>query len=168
MCYLRGPASYSTSLLLVSAIIVAALSAPVWAGEKGKWRGRAALVSTKQETVKVEDQAEHAIYLSEADGVIFNDSGESFLEKARYQYVYLLDTGGMVSGGYKTFTATDGSKVFVKFEEHAVTPPTYKGKWQFIGGTGKYQGIKGQGVYTYTEISPTTGWDVLEGEYELP
>lgn len=165
---LREPGLYSIALLLVSAIIVAALSTPAWAGEKGKWRGRAALVSTKLETVKVEDQAEHAVYFSEADGVVFNDGGEAFLANARYQYVYLLDTGGMVAGGYKTFTASDGSKVFAKFEEHEVTPPTYKGKWQFIGGTGKYQGIKGQGLYTYTEVSPTSGWDVLEGEYELP
>jgi len=129
MNYLKKLGSHRIGLWLVLAVIVASVSTPVRAGEKGKWRGRAALVSTKLETVKVEDQAEHAIYFSEADGVVFNDSGEAFKE---------------------------------------VTPPTDKGKWQFIGGTGKYQGIKGQGVYTYIEVSPTAGWDVLEGEYELP
>ncbi len=36
-----------------------------------------------------------------------------------------------------------------------------------MGGTGKYTGIKGGGTYTYTFVTDTVAWDVLEGEYEM-
>lgn len=138
------------------------------AGEKGRFKGHAALVVTKNETIKVKEQPEHVIYQMQEDGVMFNDAGSGLLDKARYQVIYMSDTGGMVSGGYKTFTAADGSRVYAKFADTAANPPVYKGTWEFIGGSGKYAGIRGKGVWTYTSIAEGVAWDVFEGDYELP
>ena len=133
------------------------------------WKAHAALVVTKIETSKVDDAEDHLIYFAEYDGVVFNDKGESsFLDKARYQVVHLADTAGMVNGGYKTFTTTDGSKVFAKYQGTEAAPPVFKGKWEFIGGTGEYKDISGKGIFTLTMTSETTAFDTLEGEYELP
>jgi hypothetical protein len=50
------------------------------------------------------------VIVSEQDGAIHNANGKSFLDKARYQVVSVVDTG-LIRGGYKTFTEADGSKV---------------------------------------------------------
>lgn len=145
------------------------LIASVWAGEKGTWRAHAVLVTTNEKTLKIADKEDHLIFFTEYDGVVFNDHGDgSFLDKARYQVVYLGDTSGMVDGGYKTFTMADGSQVYAKYQGTEAAPPVFKGKWEFIGGTGKFKGITGQGVYTLQSTSDTTAWDILEGEYEVP
>jgi hypothetical protein len=151
-------------------LFIAALtfSSTTWAEEKGKWRGLGVLVETASKAVEIADQEGHSVFMLEYDGVIFNDNAESFLDKARYQVAHLGDTGGMVGGGYKTFTMGDGSQVFAKYEGTEAAPPVFKGKWQFIGGTGKYNGITGEGVYTFTAVSDTAAWDVLEGDYVIP
>ena len=133
------------------------------------WKAHAALVVTKIETPKIDDAEDHHIFFSEWDGVAFSDKDKGlFLDKARYQVVHLGDTAGMVNGGYKTFTTTDGSKVFARYQVTEAAPPDYKGEWEFIGGTGQYKGISGKGIYILTMNSETTAFDILEGEYELP
>lgn len=99
---------------------------------------------------------------------MFNDAGSGLLDKARYQVIYMSDSGGMVSGGYKTFTMADGSRVYAKFADTEANPPVYKGTWEFTGGSGRYAGIKGKGVWTYTSVADGVAWDVFEGDYEMP
>ena len=50
-------------------------------------------------------------------------------------------------------------------QQSEAAPPVYKGAWEFISGTGKYQSIKSHGTWTFHPINDTVGWDVLEGEY---
>jgi hypothetical protein len=158
----------------ISLILLAFATAvvPAWAGEKGKWLAHAAIAATNSKTVNIADQKDHFVYLGEWDGVVFTDGGGTFLHNARYQVVDLEDSAAAVvpgsDGGYKTFTATDGGQVFAKYQNTESAPPVQKGKWEFIGGTGKYQGIKGHGTYTYHAVTDNTAWDTLEGEYELP
>ena len=143
-------------------------SAGVNAAESGHWKGRGVLVVTNAQTVKVADSSDHQVSLTETDGVIFNEGGQSFLPNARYQVVGLDDSGGMVSGGYKTFTADDGSQVFAKYKVLGGSRPTFKGEWTFMGGTKKYKGISGNGKFTVTWVSDTAAWDILEGAYTIP
>ncbi|MCG3201222.1 MAG: hypothetical protein NFCOHLIN_01088 [Gammaproteobacteria bacterium] len=168
MKYLKHTASSRFALALVLACTGALFATSALAGEKGKIRSRASLVTIKFEQAKVEDQAEHVVMYGEMDGVLFTEPSGGFLDKARYQVVYLSDSSGMVSGGYKTFTTADGAKVFAKFTDTEMAPPVYKGTFELIGGTGKYQGIKGKGTWTYTSVSDSAAWDEMEGEYELP
>ena len=55
--------------------------------------------------------ADHTVSVTEFDGAVFNADGKPFLDQARYQVVDLTDVGNS-SGGHKTFTEADGSKVF--------------------------------------------------------
>jgi hypothetical protein len=165
--------NFSNKIILGGLIVFALCSGlspgmPAWAGEKGKIKTRAVLVTTKQDAAKVDDKPDHTLLYLEQDGIIFNESGGKFLDKARYQLIYLSDSAGLVAGGYKTFTEADGSKVFAKFTDTEQAPPVYKGSFDFIGGTGKYAGIKGHGTWTYTTVADTVAWDEMEGEYELP
>ena len=141
---------------------------PLQAEESGKWRGLAVLVTTDAKTAEIADQEGHSIFLGHDDGVVFNDNGGSFLDKARYEVVFIADTAGMVDGGYKTFTASDGSQVFARFKGTETAPPVFKGTWEFLGGSGAYKGITGSGGYVYTSVADGVGWDVLEGEYKIP
>jgi hypothetical protein len=138
------------------------------AGDSGKWRGRAVLVVIASKEVKVADRSDHSVSLTEYDGVVFSEGEKPFLANARYQVVDLYDAGGLVGGGYKTFTADDGSQIFAQYEGTGGAPPVFTGKWKFVAGSGKYKGITGAGTYEFHNVSETTAWDVLEGDYKLP
>jgi hypothetical protein len=94
---------------VVLALAVPAAVVPAAAQESGKWFGRAVLVTLSSKSVKLEHRANHTVSITEYDGAVFNADGKPFLDKARYQVVDLTDAGTS-SGGYKTFTETDGSK----------------------------------------------------------
>lgn len=145
-----------------------ALSSSAWAGESGNWRGLGVLVDTTVATATLADKQDHLLLLGESDGVVFNDNGDAFLHNARYQVGWMYDTEGMVSGGYKTFTIDEQSKVFGKYEVTEATGAVYKGTWEFTGGTGRFAGITGQGKFTFTTVAEGVGWDLLEGSYEIP
>jgi hypothetical protein len=154
-----------TTFALIAGLAVSTLAN---AEESGQWKGRAVLVVTNAPTVKVADTSDHQVGLTQFDGVVFNESNQPFLANARYQVVDLNDSGGMVSGGYKTFTGNDGSQVFAKYNVLGGSWPTFNGEWTFIGGTQKYKGVSGKGKFEITWTSDTTAWDILEGEYKIP
>jgi len=155
---------------LAVTMIIAGIATSTWAGEKGKFRGRAVLYNTKLEVVKVPGTEENFMYSGELDGFIFNETGGTFLDKARYQVVFRGDVikGTGKTEGYKTFTMPDGAQIFVKYMGEG-SNNRESGTFTLIGGSGKYQGVKGKGTYDWTGIKDTkVSWDILEGEYELP
>ena len=152
---------------VVLALAVPATAVPVVAEEAGQWFGRAVLVTLSSKSVKLEHRADHTVSVTEYDGAVFNADGKPFLDKARYQVVDQTDAGTS-SGGYKTFTEADGSKVFAKYVLKDAKPREFRGTFQFTGGTGKYAGITGSGDYHVVLISDTALWDELRGEYKIP
>jgi hypothetical protein len=153
----------------VAALMLAAGGAPspVAAEEAGQWFGRAVLVATSSKTVGVGDRAGHTVSVTDMDGVVFNGDGRPFLDKARYQVVDITDAGAS-SYGYKTFTDADGSKVFARYTLREARAPEFRGTFEFIGGTGRYQGITGRGEYRVVFVSDAALWDELRGEYRIP
>ena len=149
------------------AAAIAASSPPVVAEETGHWEGKGVLVVSSRTMVKVEDSAKHSVSLTEWDGAIFNGQSKSFLDKARYQVAAQVDTAG-AQGGYKTFSEGDGSKVFAKFIGTEAKPPEFRGTFEFTGGTGKYEGITGNGTFHLVMVSDKAAWDELVGDYKLP
>jgi hypothetical protein len=151
----------------IAITLVLASGTAAWAEEGGRWRGKAVLVTTQVTTLNVADQKDHAMMLGDDHGLVFNEDDKDFLDKAEYRVQWMVDTGGMVGGGYKTFTASDG-QVFAKFVITKFTDAGGSGTWEFIGGTGKYKGITGRGNFNTTNVTPTVYWDLLEGEYKIP
>ena len=137
------------------------------AAESDTWRGKAVFVGTEFVSLEVADEPEHMLMAGDDEGAVFNDEGEDFLDKAHYQVQWLVDTGGMVGGGYKTFTVDDG-QVFAKFEITEYTETGVNGTWEFTKGTEAYEGITGSGTFVVTNVSDNVSWDLLEGEYQLP
>ena len=156
-----GYLSFAIGTFMLAAILPAA------ADESGHWRGLAALVVTDQKAFKVDDGTDHMVSVSEQDGAIHNADGKSFLDKARYQVVSVVDPG-VIRGGYKTFTEADGSKVFAKYAVTEFKLPVVNGTFEFTGGTGKYQGITGNGKFHYVRVSDKAAWDELVGDYNIP
>jgi hypothetical protein len=154
--------------VIAIALIGGLVSVSARAEEGGKWRGRAVLVVTSNKTVNVADKANHEVDLNELDGIIFGEGDKPFLDKARYQVVSLFDSSGLVNGGYKTFTASDGSQVIAQFQVTGGAWPRFMGKWSFVAGTNKYRGISGNGTFNITWTSNDTAWDILEGDYKIP
>jgi len=149
--------------------LIALATTPVGAEQSGKWRGRAVLVVTLEKSAEVGDKKDHSLWFTQYDGLVFTEVGGDFLANARYQVTDLTDAGGdLASGGYKTFTISDGSKVFARYQLKERNPPVFKGEWKFLSGTGRYQGITGSGTYEVHSVGDTVLWDILEGEYKLP
>jgi hypothetical protein len=158
---------FATARTLVLAGAAVAVAAPVLGAEKGTWRGLAGMYDTAAESGEVVGDEGHAIMWGTMDGVVFNDNGGAFLDKARYQVVWHADTAE-VGICYKTFTASDGSRAIARCQDTEANHPVYKGTWEFIKGTGRFEGITGKGTYELTYIGEKTSWDVLEGNYEIP
>ena len=152
----------------VPLVLLATLASPVQAEQGGKWRGRAVLVTTQTMQAKVADTTDHAVEVGVQEGVVFTKEGGDFLANAHYQVVYLNDSAGMVNGGYKTFTVADDSKVFAQFTIRESNPTRILGDWKFLNGTGKYQGVTGNGTFEVGIVADRVMWDVLQGEYKLP
>lgn len=149
------------------ATAIAAASPPAVAEESGHWEGKGVLVVTARSAVKLEDRANHSVSLTEWDGAVFNGQSKSFLDKARYQVAAPVDTAG-ARDGYKTFSEGDGSKVFAKYTPTEAKPPEFRGTFTFTGGTGKYEGITGNGTYHLVMVSDKAAWDELVGDYKIP
>lgn len=157
----------------VALAVFAAHSAQPLAGGKEKFTGRAVLNSVSDAKIDVPDSPGHGLYQGVMDGVIFNETGGSFLADARYQVFWMGDIGGASDKveGYKVFTMADDVKVVAKFEgqpSSASSDGKGHGTWTLVNGTGQYEGVKGGGKYTLTFVTDTMAWDLLEGVVELP
>ena len=107
-----------------------------------------------------------------ATGTFRNDSGTGFLHAALVK----CTSAGTASkewplrdGGECVATDSDGDKLFATWR--CTDCPT-KGEFQWLGGTGKYVGIKGRNSYTQTNASvpagAPAGWSTWKGEWQLP
>lgn len=144
-----------------------ALAGSAQAAESGHFRGLAVLTNTQFQMLKTADgHPGSAVMMGEMDGLVFNDLKQAFLDKAHYQVVWKGD--GQGNGDcFKTFTMANGDRVYASCAGKAVQGG-YEGIVQLLGGTGRYNGIKGKGTYKLVNVSDRVMWDLLEWDYELP
>lgn len=143
------------------------LGAPALAGESGNWTGKAVLVDTDFKGLAVPEKEGHMLMMGENLGTVFNENGGAFLNEAEYRVQWVIDTGGMFKGGYKTFATADG-KAFATFTITEFLKDGLRGNWEFTGGEGKYAGLTGGGKFALTNVSDSVPIDVLKGKYKLP
>jgi hypothetical protein len=106
------------------------------------------LVTTSEVMVEVGDKKDRQAGLWTYDGLVFTEVGGDFLANARYQITHLGDYGGdLTTGGYKTFTMPDGSKIVAQYRPTEDNPPVTKGEWEFLSGTDRYHGTTGSGTF---------------------
>jgi len=146
-------------------MLVVTFASNVQAGERGKFRGLAVLVSTQFQQIKaLEGHPGGAQMQGQLDGLIFNEDRQPFLDKALYQAIWKADASA--GNCFKSFTTPEG-KVFARCDG-TPNPTGSRGTVTLIGGTGRFAGIKGTGTFVVTNVSDTVMWDILEWEYEIP
>lgn len=159
-----------SSILLIAASLL--LSTTQAAAETVK--ARTVAVGTRFDYIEVgevEGQPQF-IGLYEQKGLSMFENGETAIYKSWGQFQTMVGSRGF---GLATFE--DGSTISIKFQAPPSTPgeggevkfEIIKGTFEYIGGTGRFEGIRGKGSYT-ARYFPDYGvayWDTT-AEYTLP
>ncbi len=109
----------------------------------------------------------HVFWTGEFGAQFFNDAGTGFMDgmSLRCPAVNDIVDGVSVSAhGYCVGTDKDGDKLVYVWQGEK-----FAGTFQFISGTGKYTGIKGNNTWKgYATPGTTQGYSVFTGEWQLP
>jgi hypothetical protein len=105
----------------------------------------------------VPDVENHFIGEMERRGVAFFENGET----ATYHMVCTWETIGGQGGsyrGYSTLSFVDGSTSMIRFEGTQTAEKLWSGKGtgEYIKGTGRFEGIKGNVSFTNKLLTPYT------------
>ena len=119
----------------------------------------------------------HVVGVVERRGVAIFENEVAALEiRATFDKI----KGKVSFQGYTQITFKDGSTITQTIQgSHAPAPgeklDSYKGKGEYIKGTGRFEGIKGKISFTGRQITPTTkdktkgdNWMEVTGAYTLP
>ena len=142
------------------------------AGEKVK--GRIVGVISKVQTVSVPDREGHMIVLYEGKCVQVIFSGNRSLDGAATNEVGMVDmlnpkTGERIFHGYQeTIPLDGGGKIYGRFEFTHLAGGSAHGTWEYLHGTGRYEGIKGRGTWASPSLGGDRWYGDWEGEIELP
>lgn len=151
--------------------LLACASLNVYA-ESGNIGGSSTMTIT-QEVTPIANADGHILMLATGKGTL--KSNTSFMEGANVdnKEVAQLFQGNGTDSGYYTLSNNDGSAV-AKWSGTVATvmkegnPMTsFKGKWEYVGGSGKYQNIKGNGDYNGYFTAQTTSVINWKGHYSL-
>jgi hypothetical protein len=156
-------------IALITLAFGVALVADALAGEK--FKVRTVKYMTKWEQVNVGDEEGHAIAVGEAKGVATNKEGKWFGDGWVVRWTGQFDinpkAGKIVGRGYEEVTSKDGDKYFRAWEGKALKENYWEGKYAILSGTGKFEGIKGKGIWSVVTLEPQFYSDE-EWDIELP
>ena len=158
------------SILLIAASLL--LSTTQAAAETMK--GRMVVVITRLDYIEVGEVEGYPLLIGlyEAKGLASFENGEIAICKGSAHF-------DIVEGprGFIVYTFEDGSTQWIKYQgppnvpgEGAVVPfEITKGTFEYIGGTGRFEGIRGKGSYIGKYFPTLNGayWDIT-AEYTLP
>jgi len=137
------------------------------AGEKIKWQGTSFSSETKQ--IEVGDEEGHVLILSKAKQLYILPDGKKLVGDSVSTMDLHPKTKQFSLTGYGWTVDKDGDKMMRTHEGKAVEKGHWKGTWTYTAGTGKYEGIKGGGVWDmYTMGQGQPAYLDVEGEMEIP
>lgn len=117
---------------------------------------------------------ENQIVVTEITAVSVNSKGGGLFHNWAQSFVAVRDSRAQTLFFYGALTDQDGDQVFIRGERAAIPGQTGSGgRGQFIGGTGKYQGIRGDFTYSVTSVPAAEPGKIryispANGRYELP
>lgn len=124
-----------------------------------------------QTAIALSDQPNHDLGLAEIGGV--NASSDENFNNAQLTYwgiTDLVDGHGTQRGYFANVHRHEGDRDWGTFEAKVVTRDdqvTVEGTWRFIGGSGKFQGVTGNGTFQTEMTSPRTLQGSWQGTYKL-
>jgi len=144
--------------------------------DKQKVAGKCTLTLTKQEEVEVGDTEGHTLGIGVWEGTNVSTGFHPFMDGAK---IVVMGFGDLVQGtgpdqGYSR-TIKDGDAVFTRYSGKntatwrggAITEATFEGKFSYISGKGRFQGIQGGATYKGKFIDKKTAIVESEGEYTI-
>ena len=130
----------------------------------------------KMHVIEVGDVPGHIVYGGEVAGVVSCDDGSVGTYAAKF--IGELDKGSGKSQGYGLTTHEDGSTQWIKFQQTVKPDPdgkttSWEGTFEYIKGTGRFEGIQGSGTFTFKRLAPIPGvgaqfFSDNTGTYTLP
>jgi hypothetical protein len=160
----------STVVVVVAIALCLTMVGSAAAGQKQ--RGRNTFYTTKWHQFEVGDSEGHVVALYESIGIHTNVTGKSFGDGWPIRLVgfseFNTKTGTGHCFGYDEFTDNEGDKVFQRWEGKLGADGKWAGTVTFIGGTGKWTGIKGKGTWKYHALPPSQGYGDNEWDIEFP
>lgn len=138
------------------------------AGEKMKLHGSSVTTNWKQ--MEVGDEEGHVMAVYEAKQIYINEkTGEKTVGTSVNTMDINLNTRQGTVRGYGWTVDKDGDKKIRAQEGKSVAKDHWKGTWRYVKGTGKYEGIKGNGIWdSYTIAPQQPSYLEVEAEVEMP
>jgi len=112
----------------------------------------------KMQTIEVGDVPSHIIGVAEGVGILSCDDGN--IATTMWKDLLDLIKGAGKSIGYEPVTYEDGSTLWMKYQ-CTVTPnpdgktAKWEGPFEFVKGTGRFEGIQGGGSYIGKRLAPS-------------
>jgi hypothetical protein len=131
--------------------------------------------TTKAHIIEVGDVPGHILAAYEAAGLVFIENGEVATLSSRGMIDYTQGSG--TAQGYNLHTYEDGSTTWSKWRGTATAAPGGKtsteGTWEYVKGTGRFEGIQGAGTFIARRLAPVRGagdqnYADITGTYTLP
>jgi hypothetical protein len=157
-------------VLIVFAMGIVLVNCAV-AGEYVKARN--ATHSLKWQQIDVGDEDGHVVVVQENKGVTTNLEGKWFADGWSCRDTGLSDLNLKTflgsAHGYTDYTDRDGNKYYVTWEGKGVKGEKFLwgGTWKAVKGTGKFEGIQGNGTWQWYPVGDQAYFD-WKGEIELP
>lgn len=160
--------------LWLAALVGTTLAEPAYAqqlGKRGSYSGKFAYYDHNVTVLPIEEG--RLLYQGIGQGPFFNDAGSGFLHLAVVACPGrgLVDKGRLEFSGYCAATDKDGDKAVLKWS-CTDNAGRCAGNFDWIGGTGKYTGIKGRNVFDAGALGQAAtgpvGFANWKGEWELP
>jgi hypothetical protein len=138
------------------------------AGEKIKAHGVSFVTNWNQ--IEVGDEEGHVIAIAEQKALYIDDiTGEKTVDTSKNLMDINLKTGQGTLKGYGVETFPNGDKVIRMHEGKPVGMGHWKGTWSIVKGTGKREGVKGEGTWdSYLMGQGQPSYMEVEGEMEMP
>lgn len=165
----RNKAFPVLSRLIVSAVLCVTAIATVEAAPMKV----EAIISPKAESkLEFADGSNRYLIATQRQGQVAGNgplSGTTMLEWGMHD---VTPGTGANGNGYLIFTAAEGDIAYLKYQFRALQIPVAAGKrrvlingnWEVVGGTGKFQGLRGGGTIHVKPISPKERHWILEGD----
>jgi hypothetical protein len=166
----------SNKIITFAVFTACALSTHQALAEGGKISGIASLSYTKQEASVVPSAEGHMLVTGELTGTNKNTGGTDYMSDAsaaNREIGQLFQGNGPHSGYYtlskegNTATALWKGNVTTVMSAEGNPQTSFNGTWEYVAGTGKYNGIQGKGKYSGYFTSKTTYTVDWNGEYSL-
>ena len=164
---MSGSKIFAMIVVIIFALGIAAMGHAL-AGEKVKWHVTSFTTETKQ--MEVGDVEGHVMLLTKQKQLYIN---EATGEKTVSISVNTMDINPAAKQfsvkGHGWRVDKDGDKIMRVHEGGRVGENHWKGTWQYVKGTGKYEGIKGSGIWDSYSMGPQLpSYQEWEGEVEMP